>query len=99
MASSKPGEPPRSVVGYLKKFLYFAYDPATKSVVVGPALFGGGGGTAPRTLEEGGKAITYGGKTVTIKPRPYMRPAFQAELPTVPKLWQQARAQFTGQAA
>lgn len=95
LASSKPGEPPRSVLGYLKKFLYFAYDAGTKSVVIGPALFGGKG-TAPRTLEEGGKAVIYGGKTVTIKPRPYMGPAFRAELPGLPKLWQQARPQFNG---
>ncbi len=98
LASSKPGEPPRSVLGYLKKFLFFAYDAANKSVVIGPAQFAGAGGTAPRALEEGGKVVMINGHSVTIKPRPYMRPAFDAERPRIPQLWQQAAAQFGGAA-
>ncbi len=98
LASSKPGEPPRSVLGYLKKFIYFAYDASAGSVVVGPALFGGAKGDAPKTLEEGGTVVIYGGRAVTIKPRPYMRPAFQAELPGLPQIWRQAASQFRGAA-
>ena len=36
--SSKPGQPPKSHSGVLKKFIYFAFDPSSRSVVVGPAL-------------------------------------------------------------
>lgn len=55
---SKPGSPPKSHTGLLKKFLYFAWDPASKSVVVGPARLDGDGlGTAPETLERGGTAM------------------------------------------
>lgn len=94
LASSKPGEPPRSILNYLRKFLFFAWDAASQSVVIGPALFSGAQGTAPRTLEEGGRAITFNGHTVFIKPRPFMRPAFDAELPGVPRLWADAAASF-----
>lgn len=94
LASSRPGEPPRSVLGYLRKFIYFAWDPQAKSVVVGPAQFGGAGGQAPRVLEEGGRAVLYNGQTITIRPRPYMRPAFDAELRGLPKLWAEAAAKF-----
>jgi len=94
LASSKPGEPPRSVTGKLKRHIYFGWDAATKSLVVGPALDAGASGTAPQTLEQGGKAVLIGGKSVRIKPRPYMRPAFDAERPALPKLWADAAAQF-----
>ena len=33
---SRPGEPPRSHTGILKRFLFFALQPATTSVFVGP---------------------------------------------------------------
>lgn len=85
-ASSKPGEPPRVVLGMLKKFLYFAYDARTGSVVIGPAKLGGGS-DAPPTLEDGGHVTLPNGKTVEIKARPFMKPAFAAELPRVPSLW------------
>lgn len=94
LASSRPGDPPRSVVGYLRQFIFFAWDAETKSMVVGPALYGGAGGDAPQTLEFGGQAVTYGGRTITIKPRPYMRPAYEAEEPGLRKLWAEAAAKF-----
>jgi hypothetical protein len=50
---SKPGSPPRSHEGSLKKFLLFSYDAATESVVVGPAKLSNGTG-APEILEFGG---------------------------------------------
>jgi hypothetical protein len=34
---SRPGEPPSSHTGVLKRFIYFVYDPVRKTVVVGPA--------------------------------------------------------------
>lgn len=52
---SKPGQPPSSHLGLLKQFLFFGYDRATASVVIGPALINRGSG-APETLEHGGTA-------------------------------------------
>jgi hypothetical protein len=50
---SKPGEPPRTHKGLLKKRLYYSYSPATQSVVVGPtSLYGVG--KIPPLMEYGG---------------------------------------------
>ncbi len=60
---SKPGRPPTNQTGTLKRFLYFAYDPARGSVVIGPeatnqVFFDGDGkpvtGTVPQVLDQGG---------------------------------------------
>lgn len=60
---SDAGSPPSSHTGILKRFLFFAYDPFRKSVVVGPAktnqvFFRQNGqpvrGTVPEVLEYGG---------------------------------------------
>ena len=60
---SKPGSPPKSHAGTLKDFLFFAYEPSRRSVVIGPAktnqvFFDGDGqpvsGTVPEVLEFGG---------------------------------------------
>ena len=65
--TSAPGEPPHSHTGILRRFLYFSFDPATRSVVVGPAktnqvFFEGHGrpvtGTVPEVLEYGGRVKT-----------------------------------------
>ncbi len=53
---SKPGEAPRSVQGSLKAFILFAWDPATRTVVIGPKLLPGKRGDAPGILERGGTA-------------------------------------------
>jgi hypothetical protein len=62
--ASAPGKPPSSHTGILRRFLFFAWDPFARSVVVGPAavnqvFFGGdgkplAGGTVPEVLERGG---------------------------------------------
>jgi hypothetical protein len=52
---SQPGQPPSSHSGLLKRFIFFGYDPATRSVVVGPAPLGMGT-DAQQTLEFGGRA-------------------------------------------
>jgi len=94
LASSSPGEPPRSVLGHLKAFLFFAYDARRGSVVIGPALFNGARGTAPRTLEEGGEVETPSGRRIRVAKRPYMRPAFEKELDGLPALWAGAANDF-----
>ena len=101
-ASSKPGNPPYSQVGTLKRFLFFAYDPASESVVVGPERITRST-DAPHTLEFGGRALVKLkplpkwwrtpkkprplSKRVFIKKRPYMLPALKKEAPNLPKLW------------
>ena len=62
---SNPGEPPRSRVGHLKRFLFFVYEPSAKSVVVGPARIARATG-APATLEFGG---TSKASVRPVKPR------------------------------
>lgn len=62
--ASRPGQPPHVHVGTLKELTYFAYDHATRSMVVGPV--GLGKSKVPGTLEFGDGRIAE---------RPYMRPA------------------------
>ncbi|MDB5310675.1 MAG: hypothetical protein JWO38_4877 [Gemmataceae bacterium] len=88
-APSAPGQPPSSHTNVLKKYIFFGYDPTARSVVVGPTVAGSATG-APRSLEEGGTATLRerlrGGtatRTVRIRPRPFMGPAFAVELDKV----------------
>lgn len=85
LAHSRPGEPPRSITGLLRRFLYFAFDPSRRSVVIGPARINSGSG-APQTLEHGGFANRRG-KRVRIEARPYMGPALEREEHRLPQLW------------
>lgn len=70
---SAPGAPPSSHSGHLKRLIYFGYDQRTRSVVVGPLLYNKG---AANIIEYGGVA-----NGALYRPRPFMRPAFDAELP------------------
>lgn len=63
-APSQPGEPPHSHTGLLKDFIFYAWDAASRSVVIGPVptnqvFFDGNGqpvrGTVPQVLEHGGQ--------------------------------------------
>lgn len=83
LASSKPGEPPRMRVGLIKKLMFFAYEPANRSVVVGPAVIDNPTG-APEILEEGGFVQTRAGR-FRIEPRPYMKPPFDEMIPELPR--------------
>ncbi len=85
--ASKPGRPPFSHTGVLKRFLFFGYDSDRRSVVIGPVIAPGKAGKAPATLEHGGKVSLPFGNKAEIAPRPFMKPAFDAELPGVSKLW------------
>jgi hypothetical protein len=89
--SSKPGQPPYSQSGLLKKFIFFGYDTAKKSVVIGPEkLNGNRKGEAPSLLEYGGTTTLkgkYTKKTLRYAARPYMGPALEKEKPKLPALW------------
>lgn len=102
LKSSEPGEPPRSITGLLRKFIYFAYDPNTRSVVIGPAKLDKSTG-APATLEYGGTATITKFRTVTgadgktvvtrrkerivIEPRPFMAPAYESAKKDLATKW------------
>jgi len=93
--TANPGEPPSSHTGLLKKFVFFAFDPQDRSVVIGPERLNAKIGNAPEVLEYGGTntVATYrrgkiaGKRTVRIKPHPYARPALAKESPKLPEMW------------
>jgi hypothetical protein len=87
--SSRPGSPPHSHVGLLKRFIFFAFDPARKSVVVGPTLIRSES-EAPRLLEHGGEFVDEDDGEPRLRryaARPFMGPAFEMELASLPDLW------------
>lgn len=90
-AISKPGSPPSSHAGLLKKFIFFAYDLDRKSVVIGPVkLEKPVSPTALPALEYGGPSVRERkGKRerITVRARPFMGPAFAKELPGLPAMW------------
>lgn len=89
---SDPGQPPSSHVGYVKDFLFFVAEPQLKNVVIGPAkLNGTKSTTALASLEHGGRSLVMRkgkARTILVRPRPFMKPAFDAELPQAAYLWQ-----------
>jgi hypothetical protein len=83
------GQPPHSHVGTLRRLIFFAFDPAKKSVVIGPTLLRSSS-KAPKLLEHGGETATRtkrGSERWIYEPRPFMRPAFDAEQKSLPGLW------------
>ena len=87
---SLPGQPPSSHQGHLKRFLFFSYDPAARSVVIGPVKLGSKKGSTPEVLEYGGVSVNRRkGKTTrsVISARPYMGPAFKKEESKLAGLW------------
>lgn len=95
-AVSQAGQPPSSHTDLLRQFLFFAYDRATGSLVVGPAKLNRPG-DAPEVLEFGGEVLRQvedkQGRMRQVlmhyRPRPYMKPALDAELAagTIPEQW------------
>lgn len=88
-AISRPGEPPSSHVGLLKKLIYFGYDRSSKSVVVGPTPLNGRA-IVPPLLEDGGtlsRKDTGKVQRCTYRARPFMKPALKKEQLRLPALW------------
>lgn len=105
--ASEPGQPPSAHLGLIKKFLFFAYEPESKNVVIGPALLNGSKRSDSQTVvelhEKGGSRaveetqvrsgdwvasgrVKIDGLPIRTRQakypeRPFMRPAFEAELP------------------
>jgi hypothetical protein len=88
-ASAKPNQPPSAHGNpLLKKLLYFAFDAATKSVVVGPVR--SRKGVVPHLMEYGGQGevIVRGVKTTRrFAPHAFMGPALAKEREGFAKLW------------
>lgn len=107
---SAPGQPPTAHRGgnrfgsgpFLRKFVAFAFDTSTRSVVTGPAKLGRG--LVPRLMEEGGTvrrrvwervgnrpgAPMTGKKidvSVTVKARPSAGPALRKASPKLAGVW------------
>jgi len=84
---SQPGNPPSSHAGHLRRLIFFAYDPAGQTVVIGPVPFRKG--EAPRLLEFGGTTTHRSRSTGRTRRRVYrkrsfMGPAMEAETPNLP---------------
>jgi hypothetical protein len=89
---SRPGQPPSSHLGLIKRFIFFAWDFLRETVVIGTVKLGGKPGDAPHALEKGGEAlVARGGKgkrqRQEIEAHPHTGPAFAAELPGLPAMW------------
>lgn len=92
--TSRPGRPPYAHTGLIKQIL-FGYEPERKSVVIGPIRLNQKTGDALPALEYGGRSRVETGvrrrrrleRTVTIRPRPFMGPAFIEEQKQLPALW------------
>ena len=72
---SRTGAPKRQAQSPLRELIFFARDPATHTVVIGPVAFGAHGAAA---LEKGGTVTSRRGaarKTVVLAPHPFARPA------------------------
>lgn len=97
-AASRSGDPPSSHTGLLRDGIQFAYDRDARSLVVGAALLNSRdtANPVPGVLEHGGTAVVVRrvagspgpqSRRVTIAPRPFMQPAFEAERPNLDKFW------------
>jgi hypothetical protein len=91
---SPVGKPPSAHEGQLKDLLFFAWDRAAQTVVVGPMKFRRG--DAPSLNEYGGAAAVRlpNGQTVrgVYKPRPFMAPALASEWPKLDQCFAAAGA-------
>lgn len=96
---SSAGQPPHTHTKGKQnlKFILFAYDRASESVITGPVKFNSSDKTQsdktiPELLEKGGSAtvIRRGKKRkATYKPRPFMAPAFEKAQQELPEIWRQ----------
>lgn len=86
---SAPGQPPISHTGALKRFIYYALDRQSKTVVVGPARLDKPG-LATAALEYGGETTNAAGQRGRIRARPFMGPALEKSEQKVASFWKNA---------
>ena len=82
--SSKPGRPPFSHTGTLKKFIFFGCDAMRRSVVIGPVTAPGKSGKAPTALEHGTSVTLPNGNRTDVMSRK-TRPENESPLTGNPK--------------
>lgn len=83
--AAKPGQPPSSHEGTLRRLIFFGYDTNTESVVVGPKLSKGSNPTVPHLLEFGGVTKHWKSKRpAKYHAFPYMKPALELEKSNLP---------------
>ena len=92
--SARPGEPPSSHTGLLRRFIFFGYERDRDTVVIGPTPLNQrspyGQTTVPEVLELGGTVTTRErGRQETRRYRgnPYMGPAMEKEADNFGQLW------------
>jgi hypothetical protein len=89
-ASSPRGSPPSSHAGQLKDLLFFGFDAASKTTIVGPVPFKAG--IVPNLLEFGGDepgVDRFGNKrTMHYAGNPFMAPALVKAAPELPGIWE-----------
>lgn len=89
--SAAAGQPPSAHQGLIKRFLFFVFDPAARSVVIGPAKIDSPAyDDALDVLEHGGQAVrVINGRRLRVHyaPHPFMGPAFDKTTPRLPDLW------------
>lgn len=99
---SQPPKPPHSHTGKLKRFVYFVYEQKRRTVIIGPARFAGARPDNLVMLEAGGHRMgniptREGGMTKvkqTYKKRPFMKPAFDKNLPKGMAMWKDSVRQM-----
>jgi len=84
--ASRPGNPPHSHRGFLRDQIYYAYDLAAESVVIGPRVFTPNR-DVPALLEFGGLGFQPG-RSGHYPARPYMGPALEQSRPKLAEFWQ-----------
>ena len=87
----EPGQPPHGHIGLLKSHIYYGFDPAQRSELIGPDLLGSspyGETTIPEVLEEGG-TVSHRRKPGDrhFAARPFMGPAFEAGKGKLDDFW------------
>ena len=93
---SKPGGPPHSHTGLLKRNIFYEVDRARLTAFIGPVRLNAKGKDVPAALEYGGKSQSLGwaprGKTrkvrkFKVKARPFMGPALKKVQTKLVKYW------------
>lgn len=80
--TSAPGTAPRSHDGTLRRWILYAYEKSSRSVVVGPKLLKRKSRDAAEALEHGGLSETTRGEVQRVRERPFMRPAMGRTIAT-----------------
>jgi len=100
--TSQPGQPPSSHTGHLRNLIFFGYDQAHRTVVVGPRPYKQRGNrqTGAQVLEYGGRIRArrwqaarrgqragWQNQIWNYRPRPYMRPALAKTQDQIAEIW------------